>query len=210
MLIWREVLNKMGLYSHGAHLRPTDDRDVLATKIELEFNDMYHVKNLYKLAHEWLDDEYYESVDDLGECESLYWERNKPDGAKDNWISWRAMQIPHHNSYYRYIIRIDIQILGSKEVEVMHQGHKFKMNKANIKFVIEGWLQLDFKDQWRKHWLLKHFDGIFRRRWYKPHIDDFKWELYKDIYKLERQLKDYLQLKSPYVRPKLFTPEKGF
>ncbi|MFH1506068.1 MAG: hypothetical protein ABIE94_03690 [archaeon] len=199
------------LYAQTPHLRMGDPRDIMATKIEVEFNDVYHLKNLYRLCHEWVTEEHYEDPDGfMDKFEFTYWERTKPGGAKEKWIWWRAIKIPHGNQYYRYFLRWDMQVLGSKEVEVMHQGHKFTMNKGNVKFVLEGWLQLDFKDEWQNHWFLKHFDWIFRNRWYKQHIEDYKWELYKDVYKLERQIKDYLQLKNPFERPKLYRPVKGF
>ena len=205
------IMEKKKMYVLSPHLRPGDDRDILSTKIELEYNSMYHLKNFYRLAHDWLGDEYYEDADGYGDkCETCYWDRTLPDGSKENWIWWRTIKVPHDNQYYRFFLRIDMQVLGAKTVEVMHQGHKFKMNKANIKFVIEGWLQLDYLNKWQEHFILKHFDRIFRKRWFKKQIEDYKWELYKDVYRFERQMKDYLELHSPYPRPKLFKPNKGF
>jgi hypothetical protein len=190
-------------------LRPGDQRDILAAKFEVTNKEVFHLKNLYKLVHEWLEIERWETIDNTGEVENLYWERVKPDGAKEHHIWWRCQKIPENNRYYRYFLKIDFQTLAIKDIEIMFQGHKMETNKGEITFRIEAWLQLDFRNEWQDHWFLKHFDKIFRERVYKKQKDSYKNDLYNEAYMLQHAIKQYLKLKTPFERPRLFREEKG-
>jgi len=191
-------------------LRPGDDRDILATKFEIEHEDVFHLKNLYKLVHEWLVDEDFVSVDTGDDkIESLYLDRTKPVGDKEHHIWWRAIQVPRGNNYYRYFLKIDWQTLYMKKIEIMHKGHKFSTNKGDVILRIEAWLQLDYKDKWRKSPLLRIFDKWFRQRFYLENIKKYRDDLYAAAFRLNQTIKQYLELKAPADWGRPFHPARG-
>jgi len=189
-------------------LRQGDERDVLVAKFEVEFEETFHFKNLYKLIKEWLDVEQFEDIDG-GQPEHLYFERVTATGSKEYHIWWRTMLIPYKNSYYRYFLKIDYQGLNMKSSEVMQQGMKFKTDKGDLIIRVDAWLQLDYNNQWKDHPILKHFDSWYRRRIYKNKIELLKVDFYKIAYRLNNTIKQYLKLKTSYDMPKPFHPEKG-
>jgi len=193
-----------------AKLRPGDSRDILATKFEIENEEVFHLKNLYKLVHEWLVDEGFNSVDDdADKFETLYLDRMKESGEKEHHIWWRTIQIPRSNKYYRYFLKIDWQTLCMKKIEIMHKGQKFSTNKGDVILRVEAWLQLDYDDEWKNSKLLTFFDRWFRERFYLEKIKSYKQDLYLTAFRLHTAIKQYLQLKSPIDWGRPFHPPKG-
>jgi hypothetical protein len=192
----------------GCMLRKGDERDILVAKFEIEYEETFHLKNLYKLLKEWLDVEGYKAYK-AGEVEDLYFERVNLNGSKEYHIWWRAVRVPYSNTYYRYFIKIDYQGLNMKSTEVMHQGLKFKTDKGDLIMRVDAWLQLDYMNKWKDHFILKHFDSWYRKRIYKNKIELLKVDLYKAAYRLNNTIKQYLKLKTSYDMPKPFHQEKG-
>ncbi len=193
-----------------AKLRPGDERDILATRYEINVRETFHLKNLYKLVHEWLGDEEFVSVDTGDDkVEYLYIDKMLPAGNKEHRIWWRAIQVPRGNRYYRYFLKIDWQTLNVKTVEIMHKGQKFKTNKGEVTIWIEAWLQLDYRNEWADHPFLKHFDRWFRERFYLEKIKSYRDDLYRTAFRLNQTIKQYLELKMPVDWGKPFHPKKG-
>ena len=193
-----------------AKLRPGDERDILATRFEIEHEEVFHLKNLYKLMYQWLDDEGFVSVDTGDDkIESLYLDQTYSSGDKEHQIWWRAVQVPRDNNYYRYFLKIDWQTLYMKKIEIMHKGQKFTTNKGDVILRIEGWLQLDYQDKWKKSPLLRLFDEWFRRRFYLEKVKSYRHDLYLTTFRLHQTIKQYLELKAPVDWGRPFHPIRG-
>ena len=188
-------------------LRPEDPRDILAWKGEVEYEDIHHFKYTYRMCHDWYKEEKYVDIDGYGDkVEQLYWERGKPEGGSEHHIWWRA--IKEVNSYVRYFLKLNYQTLYHKPHSVVHQGQKMKTNIANSIYRIEMWVQLDYKNQWAKHWFLRHVDRIFRERIYHDKWWMHRHEAYKDAIELTNKIKRALGFKTPVTMPKSFRSEK--
>jgi len=188
--------------------------DILVAKLNIESEDTFHMKNLYKLVHDWLDEEgftdLYGDRHPDGNPETFYLERlNATTGAKEHRIRWRSIRVA--NTYYRYFIKIDFTTLNMKSIEVMHQGYKMKTDRGDVIINIEAWLQLDYNNTWKDTPFLKNpfIQKIFRFRIYKEQVESHKIFLYKAAYRLQNTIKQYLKLKTLYEMPKPFHPEKG-
>jgi hypothetical protein len=188
--------------------------DIKVAALNIESEDTFHMKNLYKLIHDWLDEEgftdLYGDRHPKGNPEIFYLERiNAASGAKEHRIRWRC--IKSKNSYYRFFLKVDFMTLNMKSIEVMHQGYKMKTDRGDAIINIEAWLQLDYNNEWDKTPFLKNprIKEIFRNRIYKEQIESYKVELYKTAYRLQNTIKQYLKLKTLYEMPKPFHPEKG-
>ena len=195
-----------------AQLRPGDSlgRDILVNKFELENEETFHLKNLYKLIWEWMGDEGFVSVDSGDDkIEALYVDRSFANGQKEHRIWWRGVQTPRDNKYYRYYLKIDWVVLYMKKIEIMHKGQKFTTNKGDVILFIEAWLQLDYQNKWQKNPILKIFDRWFRERFYLENIKSYKHDLYLTAFRLHNTIKQYLQLKQPVDWGRPFHPERG-
>ncbi|MEM4261182.1 MAG: hypothetical protein QXG00_08110 [Candidatus Woesearchaeota archaeon] len=188
--------------------RGDDSRDIRVALYEIEYENVYHLKNLYWLMHEWFDIENFESLDHDGYFENLYWQKIKPDGSIDHHIWWRTIRVPKNNNYYRYFIKVDIQTLNIGKSEMMSRGKKYNVNQGDVIIRVEAYLQLDYNNKWKKHWLLKNFDTWYRRRFFKRYVEDLKKDLYKTVYRFQDTIKQYLELHTKFDLPKPFHPPK--
>jgi hypothetical protein len=187
-----------------------DQYNLLIASVEIENEETFHMKNLYKMIHDWLDEEGFKDIyGDTENPEIFYLERILLSGAKEHRIWWRCMKNPQKSSYYQYYLKIDFMTLNMKSIEVMHQGHKMKTDRGDVIIRISAYLQLDYKNEWRNSSFLMNFDKLFRKRIYKAQIESYKVDLYKTIYRLQNTIKQYLKLKNIYEMPKPFHPEKG-
>jgi hypothetical protein len=190
-------------------LRGDKERDIQAAKYEVEYENIYHLKNLYWLMYEWFGIEGFKSLDGDSYIETLYWQRVKPEGATEHHVWWRTVKVPQGSSYYRYFIKVDIQTLNMNKGEMMRSGKKFNVNNGDVIVRVESYLQLDYQNQWQTHWLLKNFDSWYRKRFMKKHAEDLKQELYKITYRLQSAIKQYLELHTKFDLPKPFHPNKA-
>jgi hypothetical protein len=195
---------------------PSDGfKDMLISKLVIENEDTFHLKNLYKLIKEWVEEEGF--VDIYGERggsgnpETFYLERISASGSKEHRIRWRLLKTPNNSNYYRFFLKLDFITINMKSIEVMHQGYKMKTDRGDVIINIEAWLQLDYKDEWKDAPIInsQFFQKLFRNRIYKEQIESHKIDLYKASYRLQNTIKQYLKLKTLYEMPKPFHPEKG-
>ena len=148
--------------------RSGDDRDIFVAKWELEFVDVFEFKNFYKQLHDWLGEEGWSDPEGGENWEYLYYEKViPPEGVKEHRIWWRIHMKPNNSNYVRYVAKIEYRGLYMKPIEIVMNDKKYKTWKGDITIYFESWLQLDYKNEWNKHWLLKHFDKFFRERIYK-------------------------------------------
>lgn len=190
--------------------RPGDERDILVTKWEIQYKDVYHLKNFYKLAYEFLNEKGWSDPRGGKYWEQFYYEKIHPGtGLKEHRFRWRLQMIPNDSKYIRYLIKMDVRTLIMKQVDTVYEGKKFKTWSGEISLFCEAWLQLDYNNTWGKSPLLKSFDKFFRERIYKDQWENHKLELYQKCYEFNRELKKYLQLKTPVQEQKLFRGETG-
>ncbi len=195
----------------------TDKETMQIAEFELEKEDIFHLKNLYKLAYEWFMMQGFTSMDtpvDPGEpkddkIEKLYWQRVLPNGNLEHHIWWRTEKIPKNNKYYKYVIKFDFQTLNMGKTDVVSKGQKVGTNKGDVILRCRAYLVLDYNRWWRNHGFLKHFYNLWKRYVFRDKIEHLKTELWVTTYKLEDVLKQYLNMKTPHEMQKPFHPELG-
>ena len=115
------------------------------------------------------------------------------------------------SSYYMYVMDVDIKVILLRDVEVMHQGKKFKTNWGQPEIKIWARLVGDYNHHWRNHWFLKNINLLFHRRIFKSDMDMHKMDFYRDAYRFQEAIKTYLKLKTYLPEPELqkWTPARG-
>lgn len=173
------------------------------------YKDVFNLEYLYKNLLWWLQEEGYKEVGKWQE--KLYLERVGPTGAKEHWIWWRVKK--KTGPYYEWFLNVDIHTLFLEKTEVMHEGKKVKSNKGEIEIFFNAKMVIDSKGEWKNHWLLKHdfIQKLWKLRMMKSEIEEQEDLLYKDVYRLQNMLKQYLGLKG-FIHEytgEPFTPVKG-
>lgn len=190
---------------------PEDKETMPVAWFELEKEDVFHLKNLYKLVYEWFNMNGFNSTDTPKDdkIEKLYWQRILPNGNAEHHIWWRTEKIPHGNNYYKYVIKFDFQTLNMGKTEVVNRGQKMSTNKGDVILRCKAFLVLDYNRNWRDHSVLKLFYNLWKRYVFRDNIEHLKADLWVTTYKLEDVIKQYLNMKTPHEMQKSFHPELG-
>ena len=138
---------------------------VIIPFMEVTYKDVFSMKFLYTVMHEWLMlNEFVDAKDEPMHqfLEVLYFERRI--GVREMRIWWRAFKRPQGSQYYRYRLRIDFRIINMVDVEVVRNGRKMKVQDGEITIEIHPILELDYQDKWANHPFLKYLDNIFESK----------------------------------------------
>ena len=194
-----------------------DGKDqVVVTSWRLKYKDYHHLKNLYTTMHEWLVEEGWATRSDQDFPEDYFVMREKPhEGGNEVWWWWTVKKTPvdkgGQNSYYQWVMDINVHVILLKDVEVIHEGQKFKTNWGEPEIKAEARLIMDKDDVWKKHPLLKYFNTIVHKRILLEKFQAQELELYRECYRFQEAIKTWLQMKTWLPEPELgkFWPEKG-
>jgi hypothetical protein len=199
---------------HPTKLRPGDYRDILAAKFEIKNTETYNMKDLYRFMVEYLIDNNWVAADDGGKCPEIFYheQRIKPE-RRNHLMWWRIVKLMDgggkRSRYYQCFLRIDFEAVAVKDTQVMHGNKKFKTHKGAMVVRIESWLQLDFRNEWEKHPILKHFQKYFIKRFYMKDWKRQKEDLYKETYDLGNFIKKYFTYTTTKEIGRSFHPETG-
>ena len=163
--------------------------------MEIEVQNTFHLKNIYKHLHDWLaDNGYYDPDSGEDDFETMYYEIKKPDGLMFHHIWWRALKDGEgtNGKYYKYFIKINFQTIAVSNHETMIEGKKFKTYKGDVVLRINGFLRVDPDEEWSKHPIIKHFHKRMLEHWAAKDISYHKKKLYEDILELGRLIKQYM------------------
>lgn len=175
-------------------------------EFEIENENVLHLKNLYKLIHNWLMTHGFTSIDPGNDdkIETLYFEKVLGDGAKEHHIWWRAHHVPDGSAYFKYFLKFDFQTLYVSKKETTYKGNKLKSNFGDVILRCTTYLMVDYKKAWRSHPIMKYFYRFFLKYIYKNQVDYLRNDLWIRTYKLQDVIKQYLNLKTPQPMPEYF------
>lgn len=164
------------------------------SKYQIVYKDIFNLKYLYMLMHEWLvENNYCTRIEqDFGEV--FYLQRNKPSG-KDYLIRWRVGQeYPLGSTIFRYQLDIDILVLLLNKVELIRDGKKINAEKGEITIDVRANLLT------RKDSILGKIKGVTRdivfNTLYRSNFETHKAKLNGDAYKFRDAINQYLQIQT--------------
>ena len=186
-------------------------------EFRIKFNDVYSLRNLYIMLHELLLEEGWKGQDqdtDHADIETFYsehvYQKGIHRGGKEIWFWWRADKFweGKYSGYLRNKLEIDAHIVYLQNVEVIHQGKKFNAQKGEIEIFFRAKIESDWRKEhsWENHWFLKHIKPFYEKRILHAEIEKREKELWRDVYKIQAKVKQFLQLKNFLPIPEPFFP----
>jgi len=181
----------------------------------VKYQGVFAFRPLYKEIMEFMKDLDYTDEERFHYWETYFYEKHTADQREGNtvWIWLRGKKIdgPDVSQYYHFYLDIDYTVRFLKDVEVMKDGEKMKMQNGYLEIFIEAGVVIDRYGKWQSHWFLKHLhDFYFHRIWYKQ-LEDKKHQTKDDALKLVRMIKQYLELESYLpMEGKTFVPSHGY
>lgn len=179
----------------------------VAKGLSVKYEEVFHMKELYKYIREWMRDRGYLDDDKEKWMETYYLDKMGPAG-KEIWIWWRTTREPDENSYLQYKLNIDFHTLALKDVEIVHQGKKVKAHKGEVEMLISAWVIFDPKDAFEKSGFLKRYFKTFVDKIYREQLEAKRLELLKEVNELQEAIKQFLEQRA-IVSEELFHPARG-
>ena len=182
-------------------------------EFKVKYSDVFSLRNLYIMLHELLLEEGWRGPDsdpDHADIETLYsenaYQRGIHRGGKELWFWWRAYKYPEgkYSGYLRNLLDIDAHVVYLQNVEVVHQGKKMTAQNCEIEMFFRAKIALDYKHMWENHWLLKYVKPIYEKRIVHHEINKREKELWRDVYKIQSKVKQYLGLRTWMTTPEPF------
>ena len=184
-------------------------------EFKVKFNDVFSLRNLYIMLHELLLEENWtgkEGDSEHADIETLYsenvYQRGIHRGGKELWFWWRAGKYleSKYSSYLKNTLDIDAHVVYLQTVEVVHQGKKMNVQKAEIEMFFRAKIIADYEDKWKNHKFLKHIKDLYEHRVLHAEIEKREKELWRDVYRISNKVKQYLQLRTFVPVPEPFFP----
>ena len=191
-------------------------------EFRVKYSDIFHLKNLYVMMHEYLIDENWygeggpmdQPSNSHRDIEKLYMERHHQRGlhrgGKEYWIWWRVRKNPFlkFHGYYYFELDIDFHGMYMQKIELIHQGKKINVDKGELEIFFRPKLvRTPTAEKWKDHWFLKHFYEIYEKRIWEQDIDKLEKELWQEAYRFQGVVKAYLNLRNFIPVPEPFHPK---
>ena len=95
-----------------------------------------------------------------------------------------------------------------QDMEAIHQGKKIKVQKGEIEIFFRAKIESDPEGKMENHWILRNFKEIYEHRIIHDEIEKREKELWRDVYKIQSKIKDYLNLRNYLPTAPGFFPRK--
>ncbi|MFA5175841.1 MAG: hypothetical protein WC413_01090 [Candidatus Nanoarchaeia archaeon] len=163
------------------------EKEIVGKGLKLKFVGTFDLEDLYRKMKFWLDFKGYGDEKD-GFNEDNYTERIKP-GGKQIEIKWTCKN--EVSAYCTAVLEITFFILGVTPVEVEKEGKTVKLKKADIELRFSAYLIVNANDKWPDD---SFTNKLYKKYMMKKNIDEYKIDLYDDLYDMMDEVKNYLEL----------------
>lgn len=140
----------------------------------------------YKFCYDWLVDE-----TELLMQETKYVEKLQGD-AKEMDIEWKGFT--KLTDYFKFDMKIVFKILGLKQVEIVQDGKKVKMNQGQVEMKVKGILVRDWQGKFENNGFQKFLRAIYEKWIIPSRIDQFEGKVIGDTDEFLGEAKSFLAL----------------
>ncbi len=171
---------------------------VKGLKTRVKYFGIFDFKQIYRDFKEKLTDlGYMDSYSGSKNMMETYYSEKRssdPREAKTIWIWWRTEKWEEQSTFYKQVLNLDFHLRYIKDVEVMVEGEKKRAQQGEIEAWVTGDLIIDPNDEWKNHWLLKHFLGLMVKRIWRKQREIKKNSSITDALKMQAFIKETFEI----------------
>ena len=180
----------MPLIRHRADLIKSGYDQIISKEFKVQWVEVFDVKYLYMLMHEWFCENGYASRSDADFPEIAFEQRETVRG-KEIWFRWRfTKKLP--DKYWEIWVEVDVHILGLNDVEVVVNNEKVKANKGDCEIVTAFILLFD-KKSWDESPIKSQFKWLYKT-FLKKKNEAMKTDLTYEAGRYQDALKEYFKI----------------
>ncbi|HSU72861.1 MAG TPA: hypothetical protein VLJ21_03360 [Candidatus Binatia bacterium] len=96
------------------------------------------------------------------------------------------------NDYVKYFMNVEIRISDMKDVEVVHNGEKRKMQHGRVQVSVSGKAQLDYQKHFEGNKFLKALHDFYHKSIIKMRVEEYYDYIHSRILRLQRVVRETL------------------
>ncbi len=161
------------------------EKKYIVKGLQINYKGLFNVKEFYKFLDKFLQDYGYDKNEAFNE-------EKAHKGGKDILLKLEPFRTV--SDYAKNFIQLKISMTGIKEVEIVKDDKKVKMNDGTIKIQIASYLKSDKEGRWEQKPLFIFFRTLVDKFVYKVYISHLEKELEKDTKQLYHSIKSFFNL----------------
>lgn len=161
-------------------------KDFIVPHVKVKDRSIFSLEELYKLLIRWFENYGYDFQ------EQEYRENDMGEGKKHLEIKWYAEK--KIDDYFKYVMEINLFILGLESVEIEKDGVKHKTNRGEIEVRTKAYLLKDWQSKFEQSAFMKVFRDVYDKYIIRSRIEGYEGELYEETYKFLDEVKAFLNL----------------
>ena len=161
------------------------EKKIVIDGLELHYEGLFDLNELLKAIDKYAKERGY------AKAEKRRQEIVTPSGKE---FSMELRPTKVKTEYYALMIKIRMNITNLKEVEVLKNKVKTKLNKGNVNMVFDAWALTDYRKRWEQKPLYYFLRALVDKFIWHFHFDKFHGELIEDTHFLHTNIKAHLNL----------------
>ncbi len=161
------------------------ERRIVVDELRLEYEGLFDVKEFFRLIENFFYDRKY----DKREIKNI--EQVTPSGKNIEVVlmPWRTI-----SDYAKYEIKLRIWIKGMKNVDVVKDDTKLKLQQGKIIMIIDGYLTTDVEGHWEGKPFFFFLRTIFDKYIFRLYTSKWEAGLVEHVKELHTEIKSFLNL----------------
>lgn len=156
--------------------------------MKLEYEGLVNINDLYRVMDKWFREKGYDKYE-----KHNVEQHTKEGGEIEIEIEpWKKV-----SDYAIGYMKIKFLFTNVKDVVVVREGKKVKMQTARIQINFVTWLGTDWENKWNNHYLTIFARTIFDRYFYRKQLEKFMGIVQDDTHHLYTMLQNYLNVVKP-------------
>lgn len=144
---------------------------------------------LYSMIYNYFQDIGYTMI------EKSYSEKVGSQG-KEITIGWSPYK--KVTDYFRFNIDVKWLVLNLKEIEIVKDGKKIKINSGTFQIIVTGYVITDHKKKWDGTWIGKKFRDMYDNYIIRARIDEYEDKVVEELDELSQRVKNYLSMANTF------------
>jgi hypothetical protein len=161
-----------------------EKEQVFSSKVK--YDGLLNFSELYKFCYDWLTEER-----GLNISETAYKEKIKGDSKELN-IDWEGGA--KATDYFKFSVKVSFTVIGLKDVEIVKNGVKTKMNQGSVEVKIKGTLVRDYNGKFETTATQKFMRSVYEKWIIPSRIDEYEGKLIGICDEFLSQTKAFLDL----------------
>ncbi|MBI2151942.1 hypothetical protein HYU21_04410 [Candidatus Woesearchaeota archaeon] len=159
------------------------EKFLIIDHLKLGYKGLFNAAELYNVIASW----FFGKGWDWKEAVNM--ERVTPEGIQIHQVHepWKSV-----SDYYKIYMRITLNMIDVKEVEVEFEGKTLRLNQGEVRMTIDGYVVADRNNFWTEQPFLWFFTIISQKYFFKNHFQKFEAWIKGDVEDLHDRVKNYL------------------